>query len=112
MPKFRIYYADQSPYDGDPFHAPIWGVLAIVEPDKNSGRHIVHNGDYYGWDGAHWWPLDYPGMLDYLAQPGPRRVLVGRLVDDDTWTRVYNQADNDPDFPKRTNGGRRGSKVK
>ena len=114
MPDFRVYYHDRPPYSGDPFEAPAFGVLCIVEPDETSGRHIVSNGDYYGWDWElrRWFPFDYIGMVDYLQRPGPKRVLFGRLVSDEDWTRVYKQADTDPDFPKRTNGGRGGRGVK
>jgi len=108
---FRIYYHDQPPYDGDPFYAPIWGVLVIVENDPDSGRRLVQNGDYYVWEGR-WWPVDFAGLLDYLARPGPRRVLIGRLVGDDDFRKTYIAADNDPDFRPRTNSGRLGSKVR
>lgn len=110
--QFRIYYHDGTTYDGDPFQAPAWGVLVIVEPNRDSGRQIVQNGDYYCWSDNHWYPMDYIGMVDYLARPGPRKVIFGRLVSYDDFYSAYIRADNDPDFPKRTNDGRLGSKIR
>jgi len=111
---FRVYYHDQAPYDGQAWLAPAFGVLAIVERDAEHGRRIVSNGDYYVWDDAEqrWYPMDYIGLVDYLARPGAKRVLFGRLVSDEDYREVWMQANADPDFPPRTAFGRIGSKVR
>ena len=99
---YRIYYADETTYDGDPFNAPAFGVLLILEPDKESGRRFVSNGDFYIWTGERWFDVDYFGLIDYLAQPGHKKVIFGRLVSNEDWHKIYFLADNDPDFPRRT----------
>jgi hypothetical protein len=99
---FRIYYADGSTFDGDPFEAPGLGVLLIVERDIEHGRRIVSGGDYFVWRDSRWFSADQIGMLDYLLQPGPRKVIVGRMVDNETYRNVYIAADSDPEFPTRT----------
>ena len=98
---FRVYYADGSTFDGDAFNAPAMNVLMIVELDKDHGRRIVSGGDYYVWDGQ-WFAVDKEGMFQYLCDAGPRRVLIGRMVDNERWTAIYRRADSDPDFPART----------
>lgn len=104
---FRIYYADGSFYDKDPFGAPALGVLVIVESDNDHGRRIVAGKDYYVWDckNCRWWTVDYPGMIDYLTQTGPRRILIGRTVPNDEWYAAFKRADEDPDFAERTGWG-------
>jgi hypothetical protein len=99
---FRIYYDAGITYDGNPFNAPAWGVLLICERDAEHGRRIVAYGDYYCWKDGQWYNMDKTGMLDYLAQPGERKVIFGRFVDNQTWKEAYHRADTDPDFPQRT----------
>jgi hypothetical protein len=99
---FRIYYADHESYSEDPFNAPGLGALLIVETDSDHGRRIVSGGDYFVWDQVRWWPVDFIGLVDYLLQPGPRKVLVGRMVSNELYREVYMRADTDPDFPIRT----------
>jgi hypothetical protein len=99
---FRIYYDDGSTFDGDPFDAPFWGVLIIVEKDRDHGRRIVSNGDYYVWIDGRWRAKDHIGLIDYLQQPGHRKAVCGRMVENDHFTAVYMRADADPDFPART----------
>lgn len=105
MPDFRVYYDGGATYDGDPFDAPAFGVLVIVEKDANHGRHVVATKDYFVWNGSRWLSVDFIGMLDYLAQPGHKRVLFGRLVEDEYFYTVFRRANEDPDFPARTAWG-------
>lgn len=104
---FRIYYADREPWSGDPYFAPALGVLVIVEYDHDHGRRLVAGKDYYVWDGplGRWWTVDYPGLLDYLIRPGPRRALFGRAVPNEQWYAAMKAADIDPLFPERTGYG-------
>jgi hypothetical protein len=101
---FKVFYADGSTYTGDAFDAPAWGVLLIAETDKDHGRRIVSNGDYYVWE-ERWRAKDFVGLIDYLAQPGPRKVLIGRMVDNEIWNETFKRANEDADFPARTGYG-------
>jgi hypothetical protein len=107
MPDFRIYYDGGNTYDGDPFCAPAFGILVIVEKDEEHGRRLVTAKDYYCWDenNNRWWCFDYIGMIDYLAQPGRKRVLFGRTVKNSIWYSAMKRANYDPDFPPRTAWG-------
>lgn len=102
MPVYRIYYDGLPPYSGAIYEAPGLGVLCIVERDRDHGRRLITQGDYYILREGHWYGVDYPGLIDYLLQPGPRKVLIGRLVDREKFYRAVKQAEEDPDFPPRT----------
>lgn len=101
---FKVYYADGSTYTGDVYDARAFGVLLILEKDKDHGRRIVSNGHYYIWQ-ERWFPVDFVGLIDYLAQPGPRKVLIGRMVENDIWHAAWARAECDEDFPARTGYG-------
>lgn|SRR5512135_757499 len=104
---YRVYYADGSVYAGEPWNAPAWGVLVIVEKDPDHGRRLVSAKDYYIWDedNSRWWSVDFIGMVDYLGRPGKKRVLFGRTVPNEEWYDVMRIANEDPDFPVRTGWG-------
>ena len=101
---FRVYYKGGATYDGDPFETPVLGVLVILENSPEHGRRLVTQGDYYVWDAeaSRWWAVDYPGMIQYLVEPGAKRVLLGVMVSAEEWTRAMQAAEADPDFPERT----------
>lgn len=103
MLDYRIYYEHET-YSGPHWDAPAWGVLLIVEKDREHGRRIVSNGDYYVWD-KRWWAKDWIGLVDYLQQPGPKKVIFGRMVPNEVWNETFLRADNDEAFPVRTGQG-------
>lgn len=103
---FKIYYDDFTTYVGDPYYAPVMGVLVIAEEDKEHGKRLIQNADYYLWDdrgeGNQWWEADFIGLVDYLIKPGPKRVLIGRLVSNYVHQKVFDMAYHDKDFPEKT----------
>lgn len=103
---YKVYYDDGTTYTGDPFNAPVLGVLVIVEDDKLHGRRIIQNADYYCLDdrgeGLQWWESDFVGLIDYLITPGAKRVLIGRLVPNTVQQRIVEHAMNDPEFLPKT----------
>jgi hypothetical protein len=105
MVPFRIYYDGGATYAGPPWLAPVLGILVIIEKDKDNGRRIICNHDYYVWVIDRWIGVDHVGMIDYLIQEGPRRVLIGRMVTNEAFQVVYNKANSDQDFPLRTGYG-------
>ena len=104
MPLYRVYYDDKPCYDGDPFYAPAFGVVAIVQRNKAHGRKVTSNFDFYVWkdDLQEWMGCDMFGMIDYLNIPGPKRVLIGRMIEKERFYKIVKQANEDPDFPDRT----------
>lgn len=105
MPDFRIYYDGGSTFDGDPYNAPGWGAVTIVERDADHGRRLVDGKDFFIWRDGRWWAVDQWGLMDYLADPGPRKILIGRYVPNGRWTLLRQRAEADPDFPARTAWG-------
>lgn len=101
---FKIYYDGGDTYDGDPFNAPAFGVLAIAQKNRAHGRRVTSNYDYFVWkdDLQEWMGCDIAGMFDYLNIPGAKRVLIGRMVPKEYFYSVLKQANEDPDFPERT----------
>ena len=99
---FRIYYADGTTFDGDPFEAPSLDAILAVETDPDHGRRIVSGGDYMIWENDRWWAVDHMGMISYLLRTGPRRVLIGRMLSNEAYRDIYIRADEDADFPTRT----------
>ncbi len=101
--KFKVYYKDGSTYSGqEPENTPVFDVLVIVEGDADHGRRIISNGDYYGWADGRWRAYDYPGLIQYLKDPGWKRVLLGVMVNGELWNKIYARANSDNDFPPRT----------
>ena len=101
--QFKIYYADGTTFTGSPFNAPALNVILILERSKDNGRRVVSGGDYFVWGtkAERWWSVDRPGMFQYLCDLGPRRVLLGRMVDNDIWNGTWRTAMSDPDFPPK-----------
>jgi len=110
---YKVYYADESTYTGEPWNAPAFGVLVIVEKDLDHGRRLVSAKDYYVWDekNERWWSVDFIGMVDYLGFPGRKRVLFGRTVPNEEWYKIMGLANNDKDFPTRTAWGSKEEQV-
>lgn len=96
---WRIYYADGSVYtdrDGPVEDAPAWGVVAIVEYNQVDGKRMIVNADYYVWEdrgmGPHWWEANQLGLIDYLQRNGWKKVVFGRLIENDQYNEIRSQA--------------------
>jgi len=99
---FRIYYKNGETYSGPPEDAPIFDVLVIVERDKNHGRRLISDKDFYIWIDDRWRAVDYFGMIQYLKDPGWKRILLGVMADDQVWNATVKAAMQDPEFPAKT----------
>lgn len=106
---WRIYYDGADPVDSGqvgPDGVPVFGVLVIVCRDSDHGRRLVATKDFYVWvewgDEYSWLGVDQYGLLDYLAQPGWKKILIGRMVHPDRFNEAMRRADQDPDFPSRS----------
>jgi hypothetical protein len=106
MPDWRIYYGDGSTVsdDVDPFTVPGVDVQAIVQRDADVGRYVLHHMDFYWWVEAdrQWHQGDVFGLWDYLARPGPKKVVFGRSLDNQSYKALLTVAVNDPDFPVKS----------
>lgn len=106
---WKIYYGDGQTYsslDGAIEDTPTTDVQVIILIDRDHGWTTQTGTDYYVWDnrgnGPRWWGVDYPGYIDYLIEPGWKKVLLGRTIPSDIFNSIYKRASEDPDFPKKT----------
>lgn len=107
MLHWRIYYDDGTTYDnedGSPENAPKQGVISVVHKDKEVGRSITTQYDFYWWnyDISQWYGGDIFGLWDYLTQPGEKIVLFGRSVPRQCYRNIQQNAIDDPDFPEKS----------
>lgn len=101
---WKIYYEDGSTYTGPPYEAPPLGVMIIVHADLEHGRFLRFNYDYYWYveDKDQWEGSDLFGLYDYLMRPGPRKVIFGRITDNETFSSIHQKAYFDEDFLPKT----------
>lgn len=106
--EWRIYYGDGSTYDGPLESAPVVNVQVIVVNDKapnrkNVGRLMLFGFDYYlyrekeGWYGIN----GEVDLVDHLLYEQPLKVLKGRGISSENYSKIYNKANLDSDFPKK-----------
>ena len=106
---WKIYYNDGSTYsdhDGDAFDAPGRGVQVIVIVDKDHGWRTQCGEHNYVWDKrgrySAWWGCNDTGLLLYLLDPGPRKVIFGTQISRREFDMIFGKASQDPDFPEKT----------
>lgn len=109
--RWRVYYSDGATFsedDGEPEEAPARGVVAIACWDREHGRQVIAEFDFYWWSGdpdCCWYGGDVFGLWDHLSGPGWKRVLFGRSVPTARFREVMGRATSDPGLPVKT--GRR-----
>ena len=107
MIAWRIYYADGSNFDstmGSPQEAPSFGIICVIQPNKDVGRTITNGYDwyYYQTEVEEWWQSDIHGLLDSLLHNFPiEAVKQGRNAPNDLYKRIMELAIKDPDFPAK-----------
>jgi hypothetical protein len=107
MLTWRVYYGDGSTLsneDVDPYAVPGLDVQAIVQADPDVGRYVLHHMDFYWWvaqDGQ-WHQGDHFGLWDYLARPGPKKVVFGRSLDNLSYKAILARAVADGGFPVKS----------
>lgn len=105
---WRIYYEGGSTFDsrdGEPHDAPSFGVVAVVMPDQQVGRLILHGFNWYYWETRtrQWWGSDETGVHDGLLSNLPRTAYkLGRSVAASEFSAIMESARNDPDFPPKS----------
>lgn len=113
--EWAIWYSDGSIFtsqDGPPELAPVFGVLVIVLNDPFLGWNTQSGSDYYGWDdrgdGPKWWGiLSDLALASYLAKPGWKRVLIGESIPSETFSQVFEEIRNHPQWGQKSGFRRR-----
>lgn len=96
MQPATIYYSDGT-YEGAPEGAMARDVQAIVQHHPKTGWQIEYTKDYYVWQGERvgWSGVDIFGLWDYLDQPGWKKVLFGRLINNEEYNEIITRAHAD-----------------
>lgn len=95
MRKWIIFYDDGTTYcdgDGSPFDAPARGVQIIATENSEVGRVINGKEDLYWWNGERWLGGDNFGLYDYLLSNGPKKVIFGRVLDNEAFQKIVKTA--------------------
>ena len=105
--RWRIYYGDGSTFDdtaGEPNDAPAHGVVAVVYPDLEVGRFVLHQWDWYYCKNGEWWGSDTFGLLDQMMHFAPQITAIkqGRTFTNPEYRTVLGRAIGDPDFPPKS----------
>lgn len=97
---WRVYYPDGSTFDstqGGPEDAPALGVQATV--CSLEGVPITNTrADFYWWEPFGWVGGDIFGLMQYLQEPGWKRVLFGRTITNARHDEIIAKASHDKDF--------------
>lgn len=103
---WRVYYGDGATRGSDEDRAtmPRRGVVAVVYPDPETGRAVLHRWDWYYLRRGDWWGSDVFGLLDQMMHYADEieLVLQGRTFTNDRYRAVLARAFADPDFPPRS----------
>ena len=99
--RFIIFYGDGSIYEGENFVEACQAstvdvqVIAQAHPEATLGRYLLHSKPYYIWlPKGMWSAADEPGFWDYLFQQGPKTVLFGRtMANDSTFHEIVKRAE-------------------
>lgn len=87
--RFFTYTSDQ-----DPFLAPGQGVQIIRQVKAHGTVGMQYMRDFYWLKNGVWYGSEIFGLWQYLTEPGPKKVIFGRTMDDnDEFTRVKIQAE-------------------
>lgn len=106
MPKWRIFYDDETTFssdDGAPIDAPTEGFVCALGYDEAGARYIMHGWDFYSWDEvtSQWWGCDRYGLHDRLRRNVLHAYKEGRTITKTLFSQLMQAANLDPDFPQR-----------
>lgn len=88
---YRIYYSDESHFDGkEGDRPPAIDVQIIVQKDPDRGWITTHASDFYIWQSGRWWNCDLYGLFRYLMDTG--LVLFGQTISHEEFNDLYQRA--------------------
>lgn len=98
QPKFKIFYENGTTYDnksGPLDRAHKQGVVVILMEDAEEGQRFESGSDFYCYFLHGWVGVSQYGLFDYLASPGSKLVLFGRVVNNEKRNDIFNAAMQD-----------------
>lgn len=104
--EWRVYYGDGTTADNISHclpELPAWDCQMIVQRDEKHNRNVASGRDYFVYHlrDCRWYPVDFTGLLDYLANEFENigKVLIGRYIPNAEFDAIEKRATVDPDFP-------------
>jgi hypothetical protein len=91
--EWKIYYDNWTAFsstEGTPWDAPRVGIIVIVQKNDRSGWEMVNGDDYYYYEPrvGGWRNTTQFGMYDHLIRCKTPLVLFGRMVNDETYSKM------------------------
>ncbi len=102
MISFRIYYSNDTVYEGEPEEAPGTGVIAIVQKDEDVGRVVLHGDHVYCWHEDGWCGHNILGWHLCAAQSGWKKVVFGVTIPKTKYLFILHKATKDEGFPVKS----------
>lgn len=95
MSEFRIYYGDETTFEGEWEDAPTWNVVDVMQMDDVTDRPYHQSGsDYYIRRDGKVVGVDFVGLIDHLTNE-LKVVKMGRTIDTKKFLKIRKQADED-----------------
>lgn len=89
---WRVYYSSGvfTSDDGTPYDAPRTDVQVVVQ-EKDGDYTLVHGRDYFYFeaDRGGWACCDLFGAFDHLIRAERQCLLIGRMLSDDEWRKLF-----------------------
>ncbi len=89
---WRVYTSSGvfTSQDGTPFEAPRTDVQVVVQ-EKDGSYELVHGRDYFYFEPERggWHTSDIFGAFDHLIRSKQQCLLIGRMLSDDEWRRLF-----------------------
>ena len=95
---FRIYYSDDSIFEGKPEDAPAEGVIVIAMYHPDGERCLLNGWDWYLYcKDEGWYGCDIHGLLDHLKTQPLRWYALkqGRSIASHKFKEMMNRADRE-----------------
>lgn len=103
--RWCIWYHDGTTFDwrdGEPADAPGSGVVIIAQthpdatPTTMSAQHIegatLEGYDWYIHDRGAWFATNMMGLVQYVSEPGPKVIKMGRWVPRHVYAELHSKA--------------------
>lgn len=99
-----IWYADKTTFsseDGSAADAPGIAVVVIAQDSGSPGRRYtvqsqgyqtVHGYDWYIYVDDTWFATNLMGLCQFIAEPGPKIIKMGRWVHPDVFAELMGEA--------------------
>ena len=99
MKPFKIYYDDNTTFQGPPGLAPVRGVICILQLRADGRHNLLSQKSHYVHDGKEWISCTWDDVEEYLLDRREVDIVVirGRVVGNIEFSDIYDKAKVDRD---------------